>query len=69
MPYVVLIENAEDFDIATEQEMRRWWRHHCRKVVRAGEVFFTVGLPVRYNVVEGVKRLASFGIRARGAYR
>jgi len=64
MALVVLIE-SEDFDEYTEQEMRRWWRHRCKKHQVNGEVFFEVAYPVRFNTREGVKRLASFGVKAR----
>ncbi len=62
---VVLLES--EIDDFTEQDMRRWWRHHCKKVTTNGETFFIVAN--RFNAKEGVKRLASFGVNARMALR
>ncbi len=67
MTRVVLIETAADLDDRIEADMRRWWRHVCKKHVRNGEVYFEVGS--RFNVNEGIKRLASFGVKARAANR
>lgn len=69
MALVVLIENPEQLDEYTEVEMRRWWRHRCRKITWGGEVFFSVGAPKKMNLYEGVKRLRSFGVDARVARR
>ncbi len=65
--YVVLIE--DELDEFTEADMRRWWRGKAIKRCRNGEVYFEVGLPARLNLWGGVKRLASFGIKARVAQR
>jgi hypothetical protein len=67
MSLVVLI--IGEMDQVVETDMRRWWRGHCIKRVKNGETYFEVGYPVRYNVQEGVKRLASFGVKARAAFR
>jgi hypothetical protein len=64
---VVLIES--EIEPFIEADMRRWWRHHCIKVTRGSETFFKVDTPKRYNSREGVKRLASFGVKARVALR
>lgn len=69
MALVVLIKQPENLDEFTESDMRRWWRGRCVKHVRDGEMFFEVASPVRFNVSEGVKRLASFGVSARVARR
>ena len=69
MSLVVLIENPNELDEFTEQDMRRWWRNGCKKHVVNGEVFFEVVEPVRLNAREGAKRLASFGVKARVARR
>jgi len=65
MALVVLIENHEDFDTYTENDMRRWWGHACKKHSQNGEVFFEFGSNVRYKTREGVRRLKSFGINAK----
>lgn len=73
--HVVLI--LDQLEPSVESDMRRWWRGHCIKHTTRTcldgnaliETYFEVGLPVAYNVSEGVKRLASFGVRARGAHR
>lgn len=67
MALVVLIES--EMHEHAEADMRRWWRHHCRKHMRQGETYFEVASPVRWNAYEGVKRLASFGVKARVARR
>ena len=72
MPLVVLIENPEDEAQAEalnwgEADMRRWWDHRCVKVERDGEVWFEVA--GRFKLYEGVKRWASFGVKARIARR
>ncbi len=67
MALVVLIETPDKLDDYAEQDMRRWWGHHCRKHTGHGEVFFIV--PGKFRLYEGVKRLASFGIKARVARR
>lgn len=65
--YVILIQDS--LDEFTEQDMRRWWRGRCVKHVVKGETFFDVGEPKKLNLWEGVRRLASFGVRARVARR
>jgi hypothetical protein len=68
MALVVLIETPGKLDGYIEQDMRRWWRNHCRKhTTLNGEIFFIV--PGKFNLYEGVKRLASFGVKARVARR
>lgn len=76
MALVVLIENPTELTPEVETDMRRWWRGHCVKHTSRAclsadrtEVWFEVGYPVRYNVSEGVQRLASFGVTARAARR
>ena len=76
MSLVVLLENPAEMVPEVEADMRRWWRGHCVKHTSRAclsgdktEVWFEVGQPVRYNVSEGVKRLASFGVIARAARR
>lgn len=64
---VVLIESA--LEPIVEADMRRWWRDRCKKHVVHGETYFEVATPIRFNCYEGVKRLASFGVRARVARR
>lgn len=66
---VVLIERPEELLPEIEADMRRWWRGHCVKITRDGETWFAVSAPLSYNVREGIKRLASFGVSARAAYR
>ena len=65
MALVVLIENPEKLDDYVEQDMRRWWQHRCRKIVSGGKTYFIV--PGKFYLYEGVKRLASFGVKARVA--
>lgn len=67
MSLVVLVESP--LTEYAEAEMRRWWRHRCKKHERAGEVFFEVSYPFRLNGYEGVRRLRSFGVTARIARR
>jgi len=62
---VILIEKPEELDEFTEADMRRWWRHQCKKHFQDGEVLFEVCVPKRFNLSEGVKRLRSFGVSAR----
>lgn len=64
---VVLIESP--LDQYAEAEMRRWWQYRCVKITLRGETYFSVGAPKRFRVAEGVKRLASFGVKARAAIR
>ena len=66
MARVVLIENPADLDELTETDMRRWWRNACKKHTRNGEVYFEV--TSSFNIYGGIKRLASFGVKARAAY-
>ena len=69
MARVVLIENPEELDELTEGEMRRWWSNRCRAHRKNGETYFEVGSPNHFRVYEGIKRFASFGIKARAANR
>lgn len=52
----------EAFTDHVEQDMRRWWRHRCKIDRRPHEIFIEVSTPVKLNVYEGIKRLASFGV-------
>lgn len=47
------------------QDMLRWWRGRAKTHRHNGELLIEVGAPKRVNLYEGVKRLASFGIKAR----
>ncbi len=69
MALVILIEQPEEFDEFTGEDMRRWWRYRCKKIVRSNETYFDVASPKRFNLYEGVRRLASFGVQARVARR
>jgi hypothetical protein len=69
MSLVVLIETPERFSDYVGQDMRRWWRHHCKKTMHNGQIWFDVAAPKAFNLREGVKRLASFGVQARVARR
>lgn len=64
---VVLIQSEMEPFIGAD--MRRWWSNRCVKVTRGGETFFKVDTPKRFRCREGVKRLASFGVKARVALR
>lgn len=75
MALVVLIEDQEMFKSSEfiEQDMRRWWQNKCKKIVigtdASHEIYFDVATPKHFNLYEGVKRLASFGVKARVARR
>lgn len=68
MALVILIETPDTFVDYAEQDMRRWWRHRCKKHVVNGEMYFEIGDPKTW-AAESVKRLASFGVKARVARR
>jgi hypothetical protein len=65
MALVVLIEDG--LTDHAERDMRRWWGGNCKKRVANGETYFEVC--GKFRLYEGVKRLASFGVRARIARR
>jgi len=69
MALVVLIVNPEDMDEYAESDMYRWWRHQAKRHIKGEELYYEVASPVKFNVYEGIKRLKSFGIIARAAYR
>jgi hypothetical protein len=60
MALVVIIDS--DLSAYAETDMRRWWCHSCKKHVRDGVTFFEVA--GKFKLYEGVKRLASFGVKA-----
>lgn len=66
---VILVENQDKYDAYTRKDMTRWWRGHCKHHQRDGELYIEVTYPIRSNIYEGIKRLASFGVKARAALR
>ena len=63
MPYFLLIENKDEYDRFTRQDMTRWWRGCCKHHATDNELLVeTTG---RLNLWGGVERLRSFGIRSR----
>jgi hypothetical protein len=60
MALVVIIDG--DLPAHAEQDMRRWWSYGCKKHVHKNDVFFEVA--GKFKLYEGVKRLASFGVKA-----
>lgn len=64
MSLVILIENPDKLDDYIERDMRRWWRHNCKKHVADSETWFEIR-DFRTWATESIKRLASFGIKAR----
>jgi len=63
MALVILVETPDKLEDYIEQDMRRWWGGHCLKRERNSETLFIV--PGKFKLYEGVKRLASFGVKAR----
>ena len=63
---VLLIENPAEYDDLVRPDMQRWWRRGVKHHYVNGETL--VGLAAgdkRIWLPESVKRLASFGVRAR----
>lgn len=60
MALVVVIDSG--LSHFAEADMRRWWGNACKKHVKGSDVFFEVA--GKFKLYEGVKRLASFGVKA-----
>jgi len=60
MALVVIID--ADLTEHAETDMRRWWGNECKRHRDESGVFFEV--PGKFKLYEGVKRFASFGVKA-----
>lgn len=67
MSYGILIEeesSRQNWELA-ENDMRRFWSHHCKVHRFADKIFIELGSPVRIRVKMGIDRLKSFCIKAK----
>ncbi len=67
----ILVETVDMWPEA-QADMTRWWSGGCRAKTVDGELLLDVQMPDRNNhfrLYEGIKRLASFAVRARVVLR